>query len=92
MVRATLENVGVYSDYEKAYHALCRKTGLCCLYYVLKMHLRERKGANCLSNLNRVRRGIFYCCSKQFKLENLRRHMPDVTVCPPALKENYSTR
>ena len=92
MVRATLESVGVYSDYEKAYRALCRKTGMCCLYYVLKMHLRERKGANCLSNLNRVRRGIHYCGSKQFTLENLRRHMPDVTVCPPALKENYSTR
>jgi len=92
MVRATLESVGVYSDYEKAYRALCRKTGMCCLYYVLKMHLRERKGANCLSNLNRVRRGIHYCGSKQFTLENLRRHMPDVTVCPPALKENYSIR
>lgn len=92
MVRSALENVGVYSDYEKAYHALCRKTCFCCWYYVLKMHLRERKGANCLSNLNRVRRGIRYCGSKQFKPENVRRHMPDVAVFPPELKKNYSIR
>ncbi|WP_101698465.1 glycosyltransferase [Clostridium minihomine] len=92
MVRSTLEHSGVYRDYEKAYRALCRKTCMCCVYYVLKMHLREKKGANCLSNLKRVHRGIRYCSSKPFTLENLRRHMPDVAVCPPALKKNYSTR
>lgn len=92
MVRSSLENVGVYSDYERAYHALCRKTCMCCWYYVLKMHLRKRKISNCLGNLYRVHRGIRYCGSKQFKPENLRRHMPDVTVCPPDLKKNYSTR
>lgn len=92
MVRSTLEHSGVYSDYEKSYRALCRKTGLCCCYYVLKMHLHARKWANFLHNLKKVYRGITYCAGKTFTPDNLRRHLPDVAVLPPALKKHYSTR
>lgn len=36
MVRMNLENIGVYDDFKKGYRALCRKTCLCCYYYVVK--------------------------------------------------------
>ncbi len=91
MVRVTLENAGVYADYEKSYRALCRKTCACCFYYVLKMHWREKNMKNCTKNLARVARDIRYYAGKNFTHDRLMSHLPNVVV-PPELKKNYSTR
>ena len=92
MVRVSLENSGLYEEYEKAYQALARKTRYCCFYFVLKMHWRDRQMKHCLGNLFRVARALRYYSGKDFMPSMpLESQLPDM-VTSPELKENCSVR
>ena len=87
MVRINLENIGVYNDFKKGYHALCRKTCLCCFYYVVKMHYRQKSMKGCLHNMRRVSRAIRHYASDEFSTTHqLYSELPDVVDTPEDLK------
>ncbi len=88
MVRINLENAGVYKDYEKSYHALSRKTCLCCFYYVLKMHYRKKSMKGSLTNMKRVARAIRHYAGEEAVEAPISCKLPDVVDTPEDLKRN----
>ncbi len=88
MVRINLESAGVYSDYQKAYHALSRKTCLCCFYYVVKMHYRKKSMKGALTNMKRVARAIRHYAGDDFTHTQVFRELPDVVDTPEDLRGN----
>ena len=88
MVRINLESAGVYNDYQKAYHALSRKTCLCCFYYVVKMHYRKKSMKGVLTNMKRVARAIRHYAGDDFTHTQVFRELPDVVDTPEDLRGN----
>jgi hypothetical protein len=91
MVRISLENTGVYEKYKKSYLALTKKTHLCCCFYVLKMHYRQKCMNGSMTNIKKVGRAIKHYTGDEFSPTTLFSELPDV-VDTPELKENYSIR
>lgn len=91
MVRISLESTGVYEKYKKSYLALTKKTHLCCCFYVLKMHYRQKCMNGSMTNIKKVGRAIKHYAGDEFSPTTLFSELPDV-VDTPELKENYSIR
>lgn len=92
MVRISLEKTGVYEKYRKSYHALLRKTCLCCFYYVLKMHYRKKSMRGCFFNMKQVAQAILRYAGDSTMVSKMSQPLPDVVDTPEQLKENLSTR
>ena len=90
MIRVNLETTGVYEVYKRSYHALMRKTCLCCFYYVVKMHVRKKSLRGCLRNMKRVVRAIAHYAGDEFSPSVL--EFPDIVCSPDKPKENASVR
>ena len=87
-VRMNLESIGAYDRYKKSYRALCRKTCLCCSYYVLKMHTHKHSMCGCLHNLRSLWDAIWFYASDDFSpMRNLHADLPDVVDTPEELKK-----
>ncbi len=87
-VRMNLESAGAFEQYRGPFRALCRKTGFCCAYYVLKMHLRKRTPRGCAQNLRSVWEAAWYYAGDEFTpMRQLYGELPDVVSTPQKLKE-----
>ena len=78
MVRASLNQSGVYRQYKKPYRALTRKTGWCCLYYALKMHYKNNSMSGVWSNMKKIRSALSFCASKEFDRNTYTYDLPGV--------------
>ena len=66
MVRASLDQNGVYDKYKKAYRSLTKKTGWYCLYCALKIHRKNKSMGGLWSNMKKIRSALSFCASKEF--------------------------
>lgn len=78
MVRASLDQNGVYHKYKKAYRALTRKTGWCCLYFAMKMHRKNKSMGGIWSNMKKIRSALSFCASKEFDFKTYYYDLPGV--------------
>lgn len=78
MVRASLDQSGVYEKYKKAYRSLTKKTGWCCLYYAIKMHRKNKSMGGVWSNMKKIRSALSFCASKSFDCNTYVYDLPGV--------------
>ena len=78
MVRASLDQNGVYEKYKKAYRALTKKTGWYCLYCALKIHKRNNSMGGLWSNMKKIRSALSFCASKEFDYTTYAYNLPGV--------------
>ena len=73
-VRLFLESQGAYGRFRKSYAALCRKTNLSCLSFLLINHWKQRQWKGFLSSL--------HLCSRRLR-ESQQAHLPLVWTANP---------
>ena len=78
MVRASLDQNGVYEKYKKAYRALTKKDRLDCLYCALKIHKRNNSMEGLWSNMKKIRSALSFCASKEFDYTTYAYNLPGV--------------
>lgn len=88
LVRIFLSNMNIYSEHQKAYEAMCRKTNLFCKFYLCKIHWNRRSWKNFNENMKKCTRALRYYSSEEFHAEQYRIEPNEIPSLPDVLP-NY---